>query len=100
MCKKRSVPSTHVYSFKCSIFGESFFIPCGQFQLDNLRFTLAVKLCIEMKLKICMVKIFRLPQISVTENLVDRRTHSPTILGDNRKISGLATALDEGGCRH
>ena len=100
MCKKRSVPSTHVYSFKCSIFGESFFIPCGQFQQDNLRFTLAVKLCIEMKLKICMVKIFCLPQISVTDNLVDRRTHSPTILGDNGKISGLAAALDEGGCRH
>ena len=58
------------------------------------RFTLAVKM------KICLVKIFCLPQISVTDNLVDRRTHSPTILGDNGKISGLAAALDEGGCRH
>ena len=47
-----------------------------------------MKLCIEIKLKICMVKIFCLPQISVTDNIVDRRTRSPTILGDEGKISG------------
>ena len=35
-----------------------------------------------------MVKIFCLPQISVTDNIVDRRTRSPTILGDEGKISG------------
>ena len=35
-----------------------------------------------------MVKIFCLPQISVTDNIVDRRTCSPTILGDEGKISG------------
>lgn len=35
-----------------------------------------------------MVKAFCLLQISVTDNLVDRRTRSPTILGDDGKISG------------